>query len=345
MRIPIVLAVALVAKLAVAAESPAEVDFVRDVKPLLAARCTKCHGPEKQENGLRRDAGAAVLRGGDSGPSVAAGKPDESLLIQAVTGKSDVISKMPPKGEPLTDQQIAILRRWIAAGAVAPADDLPASNGSKHWAFQQPALAPLPAIRNAAWTSGPIDAFILARLEAAGLAPSAEAERPTLIRRAHLDLIGLPPTPAEVDDYLADRTPDAYERLVDRLLASPHYGERWGRHWLDMARYADSNGYTRDFGRQIWKYREWVIEAINRGQPFDQFTIEQIAGDMLPAATESQLVATGFHRNTLVNEEGGTDQEQFRVEAVVDRVSTTGSVFLGLTVGCARCHSHKYDPL
>jgi len=345
MRFPIVLAVLLMASLARAAEPPGEVDFARDVKPLLAAHCTKCHGPDKQENGLRLDGGTALLRGGDSGSPVAAGQPDESLLIKAVTGKSDVISKMPPKGEPLTDQQIAILRRWIAAGAVAPADDSSASTVSKHWAFQQPLLAPLPAVRNVAWTSGPIDAFILARLEAAGLAPSAEAERPTLIRRAHLDLIGLPPTPAEVDDFLADRTPDAYERRVDRLLASPHYGERWGRHWLDMARYADSNGYTRDFGRQIWKYREWVIEAINRGQPFDQFTIEQIAGDMLPAATESQLVATGFHRNTLVNEEGGTDQEQFRVEAVVDRVSTTGSVFLGLTVGCARCHSHKYDPL
>src|SRR6185436_8789150 len=171
------------------------------------------------------------------------------------------------------------------------------------------------------------------------------AERGTLIRRVALDLVGLPPSPEEVEAFVADERPDAYERVIDRLLASPQYGERWGRHWLDLARYADSNGYTRDFGRQIWKYREWVIDAINRNMPFDQFTIEQIAGDMLPDATEQQLVATGFHRNTLINEEGGTDQEQFRVEAVVDRVSTTGSVWLGLTVGCARCHSHKYDPI
>jgi mono/diheme cytochrome c family protein len=322
-----------------------EIDFLRDIKPLLAAHCTKCHGPAKQENGLRLDAGAAIARGGDSGPPFVAGKPDESLLILAVTGKSDVISKMPSKGEPLSDAQLDLLKRWIAAGADIPAGDVVKPAGSQHWAFQPPVLRPLPAVRNTVWPAGPIDTWILARLEQESLAPSPEAERPTLLRRASLDLVGLPPSPEEVDAFVADRAPDAYERLVDRLLASPHYGERWGRHWLDLARYADSNGYTRDFGRQIWKYREWVLGAINRGQPFDQFTIEQLAGDMLPEATQEQLVATGFHRNTLINEEGGTDQEQFRVEAVVDRVNTTGSVFLGLTVGCARCHSHKYDPL
>jgi len=338
------LAIALVATLAGRASAD-DVDFLRDIKPLLAAHCTKCHGPAKQENGLRLDAGAAVLRGGDNGTPFVAGKPDESLLIQAVTGKSDVISKMPPKGEPLSAAQIDLLKRWISAGANIPASDVVKPAGSQHWAFLQPVLRPLPPVHNAVWPAGPIDTWILARLEQSRLAPSPEAERPTLIRRVSLDLIGLPPSPEEVDAFAADRSPDAYERLVDRLLSSPHYGERWGRHWLDLARYADSNGYTRDFGRQIWKYREWVTGAINRGQPFDQFTIEQLAGDMLPEAKEEQLVATGFHRNTLINEEGGTDQEQFRVEAVVDRVNTTGSVFLGLTVGCARCHSHKYDPL
>jgi mono/diheme cytochrome c family protein len=322
-----------------------DVDFLRDVKPLLAARCAKCHGPEKQENGFRIDAGAALARGGDSGPAIVAGKPDESLLLQAVMGKSDTISRMPLKSEPLTDAEVDLLRRWIAAGASIPADDVVKPAGSQHWAFQLPTLRPLPDVRHAAWVANPIDAWILARLEREGLAPSPPAERPTLIRRLSLDLVGLPPSIDEVDAFIADQAPDAYERLVDRLLASPHYGERWGRHWLDLARYADSNGYTRDFGRQIWKYREWVIDAINRSEPFDQFTIEQIAGDMLPEPTQEQLVATGFHRNTLINEEGGTDQEQFRVEAVVDRVNTTGAVFLGLTVGCARCHSHKYDPL
>ena len=323
-----------------------EIDFVRDIKPLFAAHCIKCHGPAKQENGLRLDAGQAVARGGDSGAALVAGKPDKSLLIKAVTGASDDVSKMPPEGQPpLSEAQISLLKRWIAAGASIPADDVIKPSGREHWAFQRPARKPLPAVRNSAWPAGAIDVWILARLEHEGLSPSAEAQRPTLIRRAALDLIGLPPSIEEVDAFVADRSPDAYERLVDRLLASPHYGERWGRHWLDLARYADSNGYTRDFGRQIWKYREWTIEAINRNQPFDQFTIEQIAGDMLPAATQEQLVATGFHRNTLINEEGGTDQEQFRVEAVVDRVNTTGAVFLGLTVGCARCHTHKYDPL
>ncbi len=343
MRLPLALTAALL--LLGAPLFAEEIDFVRDIKPLLAAHCTKCHGPEKQENGLRLDAGTAVTRGGDSGALFVAGKPDASLLIQAVTGKSDVISKMPLKGEPLTDSQIALLKQWIAAGANIPAGDVIKPTGSQHWSFQPLVARPLPEVHIAAWPANPIDAWILTRLEHERLVPSPEAERPTLFRRVSLDLVGLPPSPDEVDAFALDRSPDAYERLVDRLLASPHYGERWGRHWLDLARYADSNGYTRDFGRQIWKYREWVINAINAGQPFDQFTIEQLAGDMLPEPTQEQLVATGFHRNTLINEEGGTDQEQFRVEAVVDRVNTTGSVFLGLTVGCARCHSHKYDPL
>ncbi|MDX1948561.1 MAG: PSD1 and planctomycete cytochrome C domain-containing protein [Pirellulaceae bacterium] len=330
--------------LAIAAE-PAEVDYLRDIKPIFAAHCTACHGPKKQENGLRLDAAQGIFAGGDNGPAIMAGKSAKSLLIEAIRGTSEVVSQMPPKGNPLSTEQIALLARWIDAGPKAPNEALAQSAQSSHWSFQPVVRPPLPLVKDPAWPRGAIDAFILAALEKQKLVPSPEAERPTLIRRVSLDLVGLPPAPEEVAAFAGDQSPDAYERLIDRLLASPHYGERWGRHWLDMARYADSNGYTRDFGRQIWKYREWVIDAINRGQPFDQFTIDQIAGDMLPQPTQEQLVATGFHRNTLINEEGGTDQEQFRIEAVADRVNTTGSVWLGLTLGCARCHTHKYDPI
>ena len=208
-----------------------------------------------------------------------------------------------------------------------------------------PRRPPLPVVKDLQWPRNAIDRFVLARLEKEGLSPSPEADRATLIRRLSLDLIGLPPTPAEVDAFLADRRPDAYERLVDRLLASPHYGERWGRHWLDLARYADTNGYEKDRERSIWPYRDWVIHALNRDMPFDRFTIEQLAGDLLPGATPDQRIATGFHRNTMINEEGGIDVEEFRFDATVDRVNTTGTVWLGLTVGCAQCHDHKYDPI
>jgi hypothetical protein len=218
-------------------------------------------------------------------------------------------------------------------------------NGRDHWAFRPPQrYAPTP-VRDAAWVRNPIDNFILARLEKEALKPSAEASKLTLIRRLGLDLVGLPPSPQEIDEFLSDSRPDAYERLVDRLLASPHYGERWGRHWLDVARYADSNGYNIDGPREIWKYRDWVIQALNRDVPFDRFVIEQMAGDLLPNPAAEQLIATGFHRNTPINLEGGIDFEQYRVEAVVDRVATTGAAFLGLTLGCARCHDHKYDPI
>ncbi len=341
----VVLAGALSATVARSDEPAAESDFARDIQPILNAHCVECHGTKKQENGLRLDYGAALLRGGDSGPAVAGAKPEESLLLRAVLGTSDTVSRMPLKKPPLSETQVAAIRRWIESGAKVPAESAATTPRSSHWAFQRPVMPMLPRLRDAAWPRGPIDTLILARLEQEGLPYSSEAERATLLRRLSLDLAGLPPSLAEMDAFTADARPDAYERIVDRLLASPHYGERWGRHWLDLARYADSNGYTRDFGRQIWKYREWVIDAINRNLPFDQFTIEQLAGDMLPGATEEQLIATGFHRNTLINEEGGTDQEQFRVEAVVDRVNTTGAVWLGLTVGCARCHSHKYDPI
>lgn len=329
----------------------ASVDFERDIRPILAANCFKCHGPDKQESGLRLDTPQGIVTGGYSGSTVSAGKSAESLIVKAITGADDA-SQMPPDGEkPLAAEQVALVTRWIDAGAKLPAPDpatvatSPAARAAAHWSFQPVERPVLPAVKNSGAVRNLIDVFVVARLEAEGIAPSPEADRVTLLRRLKLDLIGLPPTPAEVDEFLADRGPDAYERLVDRLLASPHYGERWGRHWLDQARYADSNGYTIDGPRPIWKYRDWVIDAVNRDLPFDQFVTEQLAGDLLPDASDSQRVATGFHRNTLVNEEGGTDAEQFRVEAVVDRVATTGEVFLGLTIGCARCHDHKFDPI
>jgi hypothetical protein len=290
-----------------------------------------------------------MLHGGNSGPALVAGKSAESLLIEAVTGGPNA-SAMPPEGPKLSPSQIVLLKRWIDEGAPGPSVEKAAATAvrkSDHWAYQplrRPAV-PEASSKHAGWARTPVDRFILARLDSAGLKPSEEADRRTLIRRVSLDLTGLPPSIAEVDAFLADSSEGAYERVVDRLLASPHYGERWGRHWLDLARYADSNGYTIDSARTIWKYRDWVIAALNRDLPFDQFTIEQIAGDMLPKATPDQITATGFHRNTMLNQEGGTDPEQFRVEAVVDRVSTTGNVFLGLTLGCARCHDHKYDAI
>ncbi|HXG11922.1 MAG TPA: PSD1 and planctomycete cytochrome C domain-containing protein [Gemmataceae bacterium] len=326
-----------------AAEPP---DYLRDIKPILTKHCYSCHGPEKQRSNLRLDTVAGALKGGDTGPAIVPGKSSESRLIKAVTGTDDLIPQMPPKGDRLSAEQVALLRAWIDAGAKAPAGEVAEAAPAKstHWAFRPPVRPPVPPVKNIAWVRNPIDHFILARLEKEGIAPSPEADRVTLIRRLSLDLLGLPPTPEEVDAFLADTRPDAYERLVDRLLASPHYGERWGRHWLDLARYADSNGYSIDGPRSIWPYRDWVINALNADMPFDQFVIEQIAGDLLPNATTSQKVATGFHRNTQINQEGGIDPEQFRVEAIVDRVNTTGAVFLGLTIGCCQCHDHKFDP-
>jgi hypothetical protein len=317
------------------------VDYLGAIKPLLTRHCYECHNAKVHKGGLRMDSAAGLRKGGNSGPAVVPGKPAESPLLRVVQGAEDV-TRMPYKRTPLTSAEIRLLADWIAQGAPAPAGE---KTSQGHWAFRPPARPALPAVTNAGWVRNAIDRFVLARLEREGMAPSAEADRPTLIRRLSLDLIGLPPEPAEVDAFCADQRPNAYERLVDRLLASPHYGERWGRHWLDLARYADSNGFTIDTPREIWKYRDWVIEALNQDLPFDRFVIEQFAGDLLPGATTAQKIATGFHRNTLENEEGGIDREQFRVEAVADRVNTTGVVFLGLTLGCARCHDHKYDPI
>jgi hypothetical protein len=323
-------------------------DFTRDIQPILTARCINCHGPQKQRSGLRLDSGEMVLQGGNSGPILTKGKSAESMLIHVVAGLEED-RLMPPKGDKLSPQEIGKLRAWIDQGARIPQKDKVATAHaakSNHWAFQPIRTPETPLLKSRNLVRSPIDAFLQARLEKEGLTPAPEADRVTLIRRLYLDLLGLPPTPAEVDLFLHDRQPNAYEKLVERVLASPHYGERWGRHWLDVARYADSDGYEKDTGRPFaYRYRDWVIEALNKDMPFDQFTIEQLAGDLLPHATTSQKMATGFHRNTLTNKEGGVDAEEFRVAAVVDRVSTTATVWLGLTMNCCQCHDHKYDPL
>ncbi len=321
-----------------------QTDYNRDVKPILQANCYSCHGPEKQKGGLRLDLKASAMKGGDSGPAILPGQSAKSLLIQNVARLKDA-TPMPPKGDPLKPEQIALLRAWIDQGAIWPEESAAQANPADHWAFKPPIRRAPPEIKNKQWPRNPLDNFILARLEKEGLQPSPEADRVTLIRRLSLDLIGLPPTPEEVDRFVADADPDAYEKLVDRLMASSHFGERWARHWLDAARYADTNGYEKDRDRSIWPYRDWVINAFNRDLPFDEFAIEQIAGDLFPKPKRDQIVATGFNRNTMVNEEGGVDYEEFRYESIVDRVKTTGTVFLGLTVQCAQCHNHKFDPI
>ena len=328
------------------AEEPS-IDYQKQIKPILAARCAGCHGAKKQQVGLRVDTGKVLREGGDSGPAVVPKDPAKSLLIHAITG-TEGASLMPPDGEKLAAEQIAVIRQWIQEGASFTADEPmePAVvRNNDHWSFQPIRVVIPPKVDSKFDRRSGIDDFILDRLSREKIEPSREADATTLVRRLHLDLLGVPPSIETVKEFLSDRSPDAAEKLVDRLLASPHYGERWGRDWLDSARYADSNGFTRDQPRTIWKYRDWVVNALNQNLSFDQFTIQQIAGDLLPQPTLEQLIATGFHRNTLINEEGGTDPEQFRVEAVVDRVNTTGTVFLGLTIGCAQCHDHKYDPV
>src|ERR1051325_9806219 len=325
-------------------------DFARDVQPIFLQHCVRCHGSEKQKSGYRLDDRAIAFRGGDSGqPAIVISNSSASALFQRVT-TTNRDEMMPPKGERLSSTEVARLREWIDSGAAWPMelshfkpDSIPQSS---HWSFQ-PIMRPVPPrVKNTFWPRNSIDNFVLARLEREHLKPSPEADRTTLIRRLSLDLLGLPPDPQQVDAFMADRSSDAYEKLVDGLLASPHFGERWGRHWLDLARYADSAGYQIDRVRPgAYYYRDWVIKSFNRDQPFDQFTIEQLAGDLLPNATMEQKIATGFHRMTLSNFEDGVDKIEFDCKAKVDRVATTGTAWLGLTVGCAECHSHKYDPI
>ncbi len=313
----------------------AGLDFDKEVRPILAEHCLECHSLDKAKGGLAlvtREDAVKVLKSGV--PALIPGKPGESELMKRVT-TADEDEVMPPKEKkPLTAAQVETLRSWIAGGADWPA----------HWAYRE-IRGKREGGEDVKEEVG-IDAFVREKLGEQGLGMSPEADRVTLMRRVWYDLLGLPPTPEEVDAFVKDGSPEAYEKIVDAALASPHFGERWGRHWLDMARYADSDGYEKDRPRpDAWRYRDWVIRAINEDMPFDEFTIEQLAGDLLPEATHEQVVATAFHRQTLTNTEGGTDQEQFRVEAVFDRTETTGTVWLGLSVGCARCHTHKYDQI
>jgi mono/diheme cytochrome c family protein len=334
------------------AAAPA-VDFARDIQPIFQSQCYECHGPEKARGRLRLDVGTAAMKGGETGLAIVPGNSEKSLLVRRILGLDDE-ERMPKDGDPLPEAQIALIRAWIDQGARWPGAEVtnaaaaPEPEEPKHWAYRPPEAPALPEVRNEAWVRTPIDRFVLARLEKEGLTPSPEAPFETLVRRASLDLIGLPPSPKELDDALADAARDgkdaAYGRLVDRLLASPHYGERWARPWLDLARYADSHGFEKDLPRVMWKYRDWVIDALNRDMPFDRFTIEQIAGDMLPSATIEQQIASGFHRNSMTNEEGGIDPAEAHYEVLVDRVNTTATVWLGSTLGCAQCHNHKYDP-
>jgi hypothetical protein len=319
---------------------PAAVSFEKDVLPVLKENCFKCHDGAKKRAGLRLDVRSLAVKGGESGkPAIVAGKSAASELVRRLTA-ADEDQVMPPK-KPLPKAQIAAITAWIDAGAKWP--DALANEGHKHWAFETPVRPAVPGSKFR--VQNPIDNFVRARLEREGFAPAPEADKYALVRRLYLDLIGLPPTPKEVDAFVNDTSPDAYEKLVDKLLASPHYGERWARLWLDAARYADSDGFEKDKPRFVWFYRDWVIRAFNKDLPYDRFITEQLAGDLLPNATQDQVVATGFLRNSMINEEGGIDPEQFRMEAMFDRMDAIGKGMLGLTIQCAQCHSHKFDPL
>ena len=288
----------------------------------------------------------SALRGGDTGPIFVAHHSADSELVHRIIS-DDEDEQMPPRkaGPKLAAQQIALVKQWIDQGANWPVDASDSRIVSNHWAYRPVVRPQSPRVERSDWVRSPIDAFILARLEKEHLAPSPEAGRETLLRRLYLDLLGLLPTPQEREAFLADQSPDAYERLVDRLLASRHFGERWGRHWLDLARYADSNGYELDTVRpNAWRYRDWVVQAINDDVPYDRFIVEQLAGDFLPQPSLDQQLATGFHRMTLKNTESGINAEDYRNRETVDRVNTTASAVLGVTLGCGQCHSHKYDP-
>jgi hypothetical protein len=322
-----------------------KIDFAKEIQPIFSEHCYECHSAKKQEASLRWDKKSSALKGGESGPAIVIGKSAESLMIQAVAQIRDDL-KMPKKGEPLSAEQIGLLRAWIDQGANWPDNLSNETDPAKsHWAFIAPVRPEIPAVKNKSWVRNPIDNFILAKLESEKLKPSPRADKVTLLRRLSLDLIGLPPTIKEVDAFLADKSPDAYQKQVERLLASPHYGEKWGRTWLDAARYADSDGFEKDKSRTVWPYRDFVINAFNKDLPYDEFIIEQIAGDELPHPTQDQIVATGFLRNSMLNEEGGVDPEQFRMDAMFDRMDCIGKSVLGLTIQCAQCHNHKFDPL
>jgi hypothetical protein len=332
------LALLLVFVLRAAPHALAEVDFNRDVLPILSDKCFHCHGPdnETREADLRLDTHEDMFGERDGLKIVSPGDSQQSELVRRIRSQ-DMDQRMPPANSTrqLSTAEIDMLTAWVDQGA----------KWTKHWAFEPPRRAALPSVRQGEWPHNAIDHFVLNRLEAEGLVPSPPASRETLIRRVTLDLTGLPPTPEEIDAFLEDASPNSYERLVERLLASPRYGEHMARPWLDAARYADTDGYQNDRTRYMWPWRDWVIMALNDDMPFDQFTVEQLAGDLLPDATLYQQIATGFGRNHRINSEGGSIPEEWAVEYVVDRIDTVGTVWLGLTLGCARCHDHKYDPL
>ncbi|MCS7465931.1 PSD1 and planctomycete cytochrome C domain-containing protein [Stieleria sp. ICT_E10.1] len=332
----VIVTTSFVSVVAAEPESTPSVDFAKDVYPILQRSCFECHGSEKQEAGLRLDRRHDLLESG----SVEPGNPQESELLRRVILPRGHDEIMPAIGDPLSASQVDALRRWIAAGAVWPETFVAA----QHWAYVAPRRPSLPDVRDTAWPQSPIDHFVLHRLETENLTPAPKARPEKLIRRLYLDLIGLPPTPSEVDAFVRDPSRRHYESIVDSLLSRPQFGERWARPWLDLARYADSHGFQRDNFRDIWAYRDWVIHALNNDMPFDQFTIEQVAGDLLPGATASQKIATGFHRCTPTNVEAGSLPEETRIEQVIDRVNTTGAVWLGTTLECCQCHDHKYDP-
>jgi len=336
---PIVVAamMSILSHAAGAADPARPVNFVRDVRPILARNCFACHGPDEKhrEAELRLDTRDGALAAHEGRFAIVPTEPAKSELVRRIVATND--EQMPPRdsGKTLTVDQIDILKRWVAEGA---------SWGS-HWSFEKPSLPKQPDVKNVDWPAGDLDRFVLARLEQVGLNPSPEADKHTLARRVALDLTGLPPDSTIVKSFVIDPSPQAYERLVDELLKSPAFGERWARMWLDLARYADTKGYEKDLARTMWRYRDWVIGAFNNDLPYDQFTRDQLAGDLLNNATLEQQLATAFHRNTMINDEGGTDNEEFRVAAVKDRIDTTMQVWMGLTFGCAKCHSHKYDPV
>ena len=314
------------------------IQFNRDIRPILATHCLTCHGPDEstREGGLRLDHLSGATQEADSGEfAIVPGKPNQSEMIRRTSLDEEDGERMPPSGKGLNEKERSLLKRWIQSGA----------NFDAHWAFVAPKKKALPKTKNNQWVQNSIDRFVLSRLEQEKLSPNQPADRYIIVRRVYIDLLGLPPTIEEVDDFVMDVSPDAYEKMVDRVLSSPKFGERWGQVWLDLARYADSQGYAQDSPRNIYRYRDWVIDSINANKPFDEFTVEQLAGDMLKNPRNDQLIATAFHRNTMTNSEGGTDDEEFRSAAVVDRVNTTMQVWMGMTMGCAQCHTHKYDPI
>ena len=323
---------------AVAAEQP--VEFNRDIRPILSDKCYTCHGPDaaNRKTKLRFDIeSGAKIELSKGRAAIVPGDPNTSEVYRRIAS-TDTAIRMPPAymgREKLSDREIDLFRRWIEQGA----------HWQQHWAFIPPKRPAIPEVQEKDWPRNAVDSFVLARLEQEGLRHSPEADRRTLIRRVSLDLTGLPPTPAEVQAFLDDKSPDAYEKVVDRLLASPRYAERMAFRWMEAARYGDTNGYQTDGVREMWRWRDWVIDAFNRNMPFDQFTVKQLAGDLLPNATLDDRIATAFHRNHRTTAEGGIVPEEFRVEYVADRAETTSTVWLGLTVGCARCHDHKYDPI